>query len=657
MVEGDEGEDNTPMTNNNEKNLITHSSEEKITNTVLLENVARLLKWFSIILFLGLSITCMASWSLDPIAVVIGYWLVLLSFSTGYVIKKTIRSSSFPNLNCSDKELRRLILTKIGQIKKYFGLKSKQEVREILQGWPFRFLSTCLVVLGLLMISGTILMHMYLVPNDIKWLALKLSFGIWIAIQGIAILFSFSPKLLSLTFISCIICLSINIFNDIIPSFTSLSILQNKFFLDRYYHSIFWNQEITKLASNWPENDIGKPIYPSWILALSLMLHKGSMIPLGSFLFLLIISYISCILRFGQKDSDLKIMVDKQQQSADGKNKWIFGLSGATFIAIGLCNAYSRVFLENFSLLFYDTYWFNEVYGIIGDWMCCILIVIGFLTITMASKSRSTYVLIILLPSMLGLLGICTYSSVMSVNLFTNSYEYYGARYLTSDGEQRTSLSTSWDTMMKSVMNCGATLEEDISNNGIIYLCKKESYYNCNNKYYSDNDRTCYQGCQTFSFDQDAFCNGVFDFPLIETISKRDTYNSKYYLSNCNVTEKYDKYRSRYNNAQNITQDQIKRREKQWSIIKNNIDDTKLYKSLIFFSDELNCSPYSQILEISLMVNISMSVIIGLISLINFVAMWKRAKSPDSPIRKFLMNLYHTNSKYLDVSMNHDPTA
>ena len=125
MVEGDEGEDNTPMTNDNEKNLITHSSEEKITNTVLLENVARLLKWFSIILFLGLSITCMASWSLDPIAVVIGYWLVLLSFGTGYVIKKTIRSSSFPNLNCSDKELRRLILTKIGQIKKYFGLKSK----------------------------------------------------------------------------------------------------------------------------------------------------------------------------------------------------------------------------------------------------------------------------------------------------------------------------------------------------------------------------------------------------------------------------------------------------------------------------------------------------------------------------------------------------
>merc|ERR1712224_238060 len=109
--------------------------------------------------------------------------------------------------------------------------------------------------------------------------------------------------------------------------------------------------------------------------------------------------------------------------------------------------------------------------------------------------------------------------------------------------------------------------------------------------------------------------------------------------------------------AQNNTQDEIKKRDKQWSMIKNNIDDTKLYKRWIHFFDELNCNPYNQILEISLMVNISMSVIIGLISFITFVALWKQAKSPDSPIRKFLMNLYHTNLKYLDVSMNDDPTA
>ena len=654
MVDGDEGEVITPMNNDSEKNLITHRGEERITNTILLENVARLLKWLSMILFVCLTITCMASWNLNPVSIVIGYWLVVLVFGTGYVIKKTIRNSSFPNLNCSDRELRTLILSKICQIKKYFGLKSKQEVRELLQGWPFRFLSVCLLALGLLMVSGIVLMHMYLVPNDMKWLALKLSFGIWIVIQGIAILVP-SPKMLPLTFLSCIVCLSINIFIGIIPSFTSLSFLQHKFFPDRSYNSRLWNQEITEMVPNWPLNSIGKGIYPSWIVALSLMLHKGSMIPLGSVLFLLIINYISCIFRFGQKDSDLKITVDKQQQSAEGKKKWIFGLSGATFIAIGLFNAYFRVFLENFSLLFYDTYWFDKVYGIIGDWMCCILIVIGFLMITMASKARSSYVLIILLPSMLGLFGICTYSSVMSVNLLTNSsfhYKYYGARFLTSDGEQRTSLSTSWDTMMKNVMSCGETLEEDISNNREIYLCKKDySWSGCDSSY----KRNCFQGCQRFWLDQDDLCNGVFNF--VGVLTKQWPYYSNFFLSNCNVTEKYDKYRSRYNYSQNNTHSEIKKREKQWSKIKENIDAAKPYGRWIFFSDELNCSPYNQILEISLMINILMLVIIGLISLINFVALWKRAKSPDSAIHKFLMNLYHTILKYLDVSMNVDPTA
>merc|ERR1712198_132485 len=113
----------------------------------------------------------------------------------------------------------------------------------------------------------------------------------------------------------------------------------------------------------------------------------------------------------------------------------------------------------------------------------------------------------------------------------------------------------------------------------------------------------------------------------------------------------------RYNYSQNNTHGEIKKREKQWSIIQENIDDAKLYGRWIFFSDELNCSPDNQILEISLMINILMSVIIGLISFINFVALWKRAKSPDSPIHKFLMNLYHANLKYLNVSMSDDSTA
>merc|ERR1719295_1364646 len=124
----------------------------------------------------------------------------------------------------------------------------------------------------------------------------------------------------------------------------------------------------------------------------------------------------------------------------------------------------------------------------------------------------------------------------MSVSLVTNKYyiQYSSNRYITSYGEQRTSLNISWDAMMKNVMNCGETLEVDISNNGDIYLCKKDdSWSRC----YSGYGRNCYQGCQTFSLDQDDFCNGVFDFPLNETSSKYGTSRTYYYLSNCNVTE------------------------------------------------------------------------------------------------------------------------
>merc|ERR1712126_400839 len=199
-------------------------------------------------------------------------------------------------------------------------------------------------------------------------------------------------------------------------------------------------------------------------------------------------------------------MVDKQQQKGEEKHKWIFGISGAIFITIGLFNAYFRVFLENFSALYYDTYWFDGVYGAIGDWMCCILIAIGFLTTTMASKSRSTSVLIILLPSMLGLIGICTYSSVISLNLLDPIDANYYPRYITSFGEKRTSFNTSWDTMMKSVMNCGGTLEEDATNSGVIYLCTKEDRWNgC----YSNYDSNYCSRCQVFSLDQNDFCNGV----------------------------------------------------------------------------------------------------------------------------------------------------
>ena len=82
MVDGEE-EEGTPMTKDIQQEIVKSSKEEFNANIVLLRNISSLLSWFSLLLFICLTITCMASWRVDPIAIVIGYWLVLLTFSAG----------------------------------------------------------------------------------------------------------------------------------------------------------------------------------------------------------------------------------------------------------------------------------------------------------------------------------------------------------------------------------------------------------------------------------------------------------------------------------------------------------------------------------------------------------------------------------------------
>jgi len=150
------------MTKDIKQEIVKSSKEEFNANMVLLRNISSLLSWFSLLLFICLTITCMASWRVDPIAIVIGYWLVLLTFSAGYLIKKTIKNSTLPVSNYGKGELRAVVLSTIRQMKQYIGLKSKQEIQNILQDWSFLFLATAVILLGVIITTGTILILKHL---------------------------------------------------------------------------------------------------------------------------------------------------------------------------------------------------------------------------------------------------------------------------------------------------------------------------------------------------------------------------------------------------------------------------------------------------------------------------------------------------------------
>ena len=148
MVDSDDEAEQAPMIKKNEKDSFKLLIDGNRENTILLENIAKLSTWFSLVLFVSLTITCIASRDAReaPISIVIGYWLVLFVFGAGYLTKKTIRkfevchdsSPPFLSNNAFDGNIGLFI---ISQIRKYVHLLSKSEVREELQDGSFCFLA------------------------------------------------------------------------------------------------------------------------------------------------------------------------------------------------------------------------------------------------------------------------------------------------------------------------------------------------------------------------------------------------------------------------------------------------------------------------------------------------------------------------------------
>jgi len=420
------------------------------------------------------------------------------------------------------------------------------------------------------------------------------------------------------------------------------------------YQSFGFGRKIEEVVSNWQKDDLGKPIFPNWMLILTFTIQKGSLIPLGTFLLLTIMAYVLSVFRFGKKVSDLREMANEKGQKTEEIQKWTVLFSGATFLLAGLFQAYIKVFLENSQMLsrqFYDTYWFSFDYTfeIVHILMCPILIFIGFLTICFATKSRSTFLSIILLPSIITLFGLGIYSSVVSVSqLQIPNYKFESYRYEKFSRMTSSSLDSKWDTLMEDVFHCNRKDEENVSMDADIYLCEKKEVW----RSYSYRDEV--GQCGIFPFHQVDFCNGVLDgildFLSNETFDLKKSYDSKYILSDCNITDKYEKYQSRYEsnidsslngpNATSFITNERKKKEEEWSEIKNNVENARLYSPYVYFADEINCSPYNQILKISIKTNIAISILIVVFSFFVFIALWKQAKFLASEIRKFVSNQF-----------------
>merc|ERR1712126_203391 len=107
--------------------------------------------------------------------------------------------------------------------------------------------------------------------------------------------------------------------------------------------------------------------------------------------------------------------------------------------------------------------------------------------------------------------------------------------------------------------------------------------------------------CKKFPLNEDNFCNGVLDFSPFESRRFKKIFTYSYYLSDCNVTEEYEGYTSRYTKPSR-------------------------YKTWIFFVDEFNCNPFNQIMEISLKITFVMSTFLGILSIVVFFGLLKQVK-------------------------------
>ena len=540
MVNSEEGAEDTPMINESKQDSSKLVIDGKGENVVLLENLAKLSIGFSVLLFVSLTIACIAAYRVDPISIVIGYWLVLFVFVSGWTIKKRASSSALSNLSNSDLDFQTiarsvkdgigsLILFLICQLKKYVHLRTKSEIEEIIQDGSFCFLAICTLFLGFMITAGTVLMHIFFTPNDLHWLALKLSFGIWINIQGSIILFSSLWRasirinvlrmMILLTILSSVAILSVSVY-------LICGLYSNESFDGRYFNAMSYIDAMLKIGdpyrykdymfggnqaevvTHWPKDEHGKPNYPNWTLILSLALQKGPLVPLSAFQILIVIGFILSLIKFGRKDSDLKIYSDDKMQPKNEIFKWILRMSGLMFIMIGLFLAFSGVFVENVTTLFYDIFWIIHDYYIIQvNVMCSILIIIGFAAIVIPSKSRHVLVLCILMLSMLSVFSLCIYSFVKCLGLW--KYGQTNSDPRMNSWDTQTMQIASWDTMMKNVVNCNSSVARTDLKDKDIYLC--ENYGNGWNDW---NNMRYKKTCKLFALHEDDFCNGVFDYPL-----------------------------------------------------------------------------------------------------------------------------------------------
>ena len=131
----------------------------------------------------------------------------------------------------------------------------------------------------------------------------------------------------------------------------------------RYKDYMFGGNQ-AEVVTHWLKDEHGKPNYPNWTLILSLALQKGPLVPLSAFQIMIVIGFILSLIKFGRKDSDLKIYSDDKMQPKNEIFKWILRMSGLMFIMIGLFLAFSGVFVENVTTLFYDKFWIIHDYYI-----------------------------------------------------------------------------------------------------------------------------------------------------------------------------------------------------------------------------------------------------------------------------------------------------
>merc|ERR1719414_2289600 len=138
--------------------------------------------------------------------------------------------------------------------------------------------------------------------------------------------------------------------------------------------------------------------------------------------------------------------------------------------------------------------------------------------------------MIILLPAALCLLGLCIYTAMMSLHL--QELDFKDLKYPPSASisrEAKQSLDTTWNTMIEKVFQCNKKIEANISNDADIYLCTNDEYGS-----YYDREAVGYK-CRKFLSSQNDFCNGVFDFPINAAFDLKPSYDTDYFLSDCNV--------------------------------------------------------------------------------------------------------------------------